>query len=545
MRETNVEENSRWARWPWAPVAVGAVAMVALVARLGGYVPIWDGRIYADCVIDAALAPPWELSRLACAGHPTHAWAILHAFAQRLSPGSTWLLLLVDLALAVVALRAFHSLASRVFDHPMHRAAVGMLTVALAVDPTVLGSTLQPNPDVGVYAFFLAALAAMTNGRWLAATLWGVALALSKETGAMLWAVIFAVEVVAITRSERAREEKLRALRERVPMVLPFLAVGAWIATRSLTSRAVLWTPVAGATSHALHDLLSFSLDDKVFHAYLAVTAVMNFAWVASIAVVFDLSRRAWAWAFRAPLAPVAGVDPRRLSNLLTVTVLSALVLTRYRTFANPRYFLPLHPLLLLTAYAALSRPPVWATVRRVVPALLVVLFTVSCVRTVDPVSRALFGTFSVGSTRLLYMTRIGRECCGFGRDQLVYNLQFARFDSLLQQALADLRPDSRHRVGWSRPADWFINGALDRQSYQRTLRRGSSTVTFTPVEAESLLLAGMPNGADSVTLLRLAYAPHDAVVELLRERFTVTQAKTYTDGNFVMQSLHITQRAR
>lgn len=535
-------------RDPWwkrrAPALVGAAAMAALLLPRGGYVPIWDGRIYADCVIDAALAPPWELGRLACAGHPTHAWALPHALAQRLSPGSTWLLLLVDLGLALLALASFHKLLSRVFPERSHRAGVGLVTVALALDPTVLASTLQPNPDLGVYAYFLAALAAWAERRLLAATLWGAALALSKETGAMLWALILAVEVLSVTRGEGTLPERLQSLRARLPMVLPFLALGSWIAYRSLSAGPVLWTPVANAPSHALHDLVSFSLDDHVFHAYLAVTLVMNFAWVAALPVTVDLARRAWAWGLRAPLPPVDGADPRALRDALAVAALAALLLTRYRTFANPRYFLPLHPLLLLAAYAALCRPPAPRWLRRAVPATLAALFAASCLRTVDPVSRAVFGTFSVGERSMLHLTRVGRECCGYGRDQLVYDLEFARFDELLQRALADLRPDARRRVGWARLADWYIGGPVDRRTGRRTLRR-DDVVPLETVEAESLLAQPPPAGAEEVVLLRLAYAPDDAIVEALRERYAVTPLRAWSAGGFEMRAVRVTPLRR
>lgn len=536
------------ARDPWwrrhGPVLVGAAAMLALLLPRGEYVPIWDGRIYADCVIDAALEPPWELSRLACAGHPTLGWALPHALAQRLSPGSTWLLLVVNLGFALVGLQAFHRWMRRVFPAPSHRAGVGLMTVALAVHPTVLASTLQPNPDLGVYAFSLAAFAALAERRLAAATLWGTALALSKETGAMLWGIALAVEALTITRGPGSVSERLQALRARLTMVTPLLALGAWMAHRALIARPVLWTPVADAPSHILHDFLSLSLDDRVFHASLALTAVMSFAWLAALPVVVDLARRAWAWVFREALPPVDGADPRALGDALAMAALAALALTRYRTFANPRYFLPLHPLLLLASYAALCRPRVSLGLRRAVPAALAALFAASCVRTIDPLSRAVFGTFSVGQREMLFVTRIPRECCGYGRDQLVYDLEFTRFDELLQRALVDLRPDARRRVAWSHDADWFIGGAIDRRTGRRTLRR-EGVDELKPLYVEALLAQPPPPGTEEVILLRLAYAQDDGVVEALRAAYDLTPLRTYAVGGFELRALRVTPRAR
>jgi hypothetical protein len=98
-------------------------------------------------------------------------------------------------------------------------------------------------------------------------------------------------------------------------------------------------------------------------------------------------------------------------------------------------------------------------------------LLALSAIRTVDPVSRAVWGTFPVGERSLLSITSLRKECCGHGRDQLAYNLEFTHF-ALLQDALFErLKPTDSTVFVLPPEGDWFVMGSLDRVTHRRTMR--------------------------------------------------------------------------
>ena len=89
------DTGTRW-RQPSALV-LGAATLVALALMLprADFVPLWDGRFYADCVIDAAqngLRPYW----LRCAGHSSHVYVLLAGVARWLAPNGTLSFFVVD-----------------------------------------------------------------------------------------------------------------------------------------------------------------------------------------------------------------------------------------------------------------------------------------------------------------------------------------------------------------------------------------------------------------------------------------------------------------
>src|SRR5215218_5841655 len=115
----------------------------------------------------------------------------------------------------------------------------------------------------------------------------------------------------------------------------------------------------------------------------------------------------------------------------MIVLVAYVWLLSRFVTFSNARYYLPIFPLVLLVAYASAVRLRIPPAARAGGAAALATLLAVSAVRTVDPVSRGLWGTWQMGERSLLSVTSLTGECCGHGRDQLAYNLEFTALATL------------------------------------------------------------------------------------------------------------------
>ena len=78
------------------------VLTLALLASRASYIPTWDGRIYADCIVDAG-ERHLALSTLRCVDHISHAYMLFAGAIQMLSPGSFPLMLLANVILYLIA----------------------------------------------------------------------------------------------------------------------------------------------------------------------------------------------------------------------------------------------------------------------------------------------------------------------------------------------------------------------------------------------------------------------------------------------------------
>ena len=518
-----------WAR-PWLLLAA-ILPFAILCLTQWDYVPIWDARIYTDCLLRAAARGPFPAAYV-CADHPTIAWAAVASLLSHLAPYRYGPVLVMQVLLGAVALWAFFDLARSLFPERARDAV--LLTACLGVFPLVVAGAVDPNPDFGVLAFFLLLLRALLRGRFVEAGVAGVLLSLSKETGVLLLGLATGAHALLfLLRSPGAPAVRLRALLRYAPTLAGPVAFALWLALRP-AQPGLHGGPLWGGQSlgDILRVLLSVDLGHPVFRAQLAGVFVLQFAWVLALAAAWRWGGKLWGLFRRVP----SGEAPDLVFlDLLFFATLFAL--TRFRTFLNVRYFLPLYPLLLLCAAAALRRLPTW---RR--DALVVALscaFLLSNFRTVDPVSRGLWGTFRFGEHALLRMTSLTGECCGEGRDQLVYNLEHTQLHRLQDLAYAALRPGPGRELAANVRAEWFLTGPLEPLTFARTLAPGLP-------ERQVLTLEQVQRGLQPRTLLFLRYpnfADNAAQEALLGRWYAPGEVRRFARGGYALEVVELTRR--
>ena len=518
-------------RSPALILLVAATVSALLLWSRRHYVPIFDGWIYADCIQRAALHPT-ELSGYRCAGHISESYVMLMAVAARLAPGAPTALLLANALLFALGALALARIARNVFPGEEHATGRALVVSAFVLHPVVLAAVVQPGLDLGLLVFSLCALTAAIEGRrwWIVA--FGVLLVFAKEPGIVLYGALVAVwlwrrcapmlspddssrlgiavllfisflallqrqypsaivvlvaGVIAACRTLRpAKEIKPglgRVLRGEWPLAIPLLLLVAYLATYSLrapsttsdpNAQPVVWGGGGGPIVLA-NTLIRGGVVDPSTYSALALMFVVGFLWVPTLWLVVDLIVGAVRHVRGAPPRALAGVDRPALRFVVAVLLADVWLLTRFVTFSNARYYLPVFPLALLAAYAALVRLQLRPAVRGALMTGAAALLAMSTVRTIDPVSRAIWGTFAVGDHALLSVTSLRNECCGHGRDQLAYNLQFTEFAELQDVLYERIRPTDRTVLVVPNDGDWCTVDRLDSATARRTLHRQGS----------------------------------------------------------------------
>jgi hypothetical protein len=532
---------------------------------------MWDARYYAMCILEAA-SGRMTLESLRCAGHPSQAYLGLQALVQRLDLGSPLLLHAVDAALLALAALALARLLRRCFPAAALAPERALVVAALLVDPAVLSGVLHVNVDTGVFAFLACAAAAVVEDRrWLAAAC-GLLASFCKETGAVLYAALAAAwvlttllpdpvprplrnallvapvaglaAVVALpstlwgtpvavvvclaaalgaARLVHGRPwcgAELRATAARAVPLLPLLAppalYAAYLAWRSLLPQeGALWV---GATGGDVIGALLVPQVGPIARTYLALLFVVNFHWLAAAPVAADLLVGARRLARGAPARAVPGAAHQPLLFLGVFCALAVYLVTRFQTLVMARYMVPVYPYVFAVALAALLRLGVPAAPRRAALGALVALLAWSGPRTVDPVSRALFGTYRVGRHELLWINSFAGTCCGHGLNQAIYNLEFLRFEQLMQRALDRLHPARERMLVLPGPADWLSIGPLDRGSQRRLW---CADAAIPPVLRAQDLADGLAR-VDDAWFVEVAYFPSEEERARLADRYVV-----------------------
>lgn len=520
-------------------IAIAALAMLLLLWPHLGYVPLWDGRVYANCVMDAAYAGV-TMESLRCAGHPSQAWALLLTIPQLVDPGNVALLHVSNFVLGVAAIVAIRVVLSRAFPDPAHARELDIVALVCAVHPVVLSTLLQTNVDFGVYAFFFIALAGVLSpgalGTFVAVAA-GTATVFSKETGVGAYGLAIAtglgIEHVrsGLTVGAGLKPAFRRGLVLSIPLALFVAYVLVWNATHD---SGAIWRH--GWQKSSVDGFKFFDLSEPVFLSYAAGIFVLGFMWVVTLPIVADGLAGLARMTRRAGDRVVAGADRTTLIGLTVLTITLTYLLTSFRTWSNLRYFAVLYPLLVLMAYAALHRLSVPAAARRVALGAVVVLFVVADLRSVDPVSRAVYGTYDTGVRRMYRMTSITGEYEGPGRDQLVYNLEFTGYHDVQNALYAQMKPTAATVIGTPRHVRWNIWTQLDATDFARTMRRSGVVV---PTYADEVDIPA--RGATDAWFIDFSnHGEKDNALAGLRLNYRVVDSLVVTAGGQKVTAHHL-----
>jgi len=536
-----ISRTSARARHRLASASVLATAGCIVAWLIGSrvsYVPMWDGFVYAEAINDAVAAPSLEGLRLA--GHASQAYAALAVALQAIAPGSVWPLLVLNAALLVTACVGFHRLLALAFPEPLRSVERALLTAAFALQPSLLAAVVQPGLDLPVVPGIIWCTVFMLERRWVATILVGIVTAFTKESAVLLYAVLLATygvwTFIRTTGSIRVRFVEVLRL---APLAVPGIVFGLYLLWRKQSAVAgepVVWNAGTAMINQSLVRQLLVPRIDRYLASFLAMMGILNFAWIATAFTAAG----AVVYTRRLVRAGTARLAARELINgassvvgfLVLFTGAAVFALTRLATYANSRYVLPIIALLFLLCYASLVTLVRSPRIREGILGAFAVLLMISSVRTIDPVSRALYGTFAVGDRELLRMTSITRECCGSGRDQLVYNLEFTTLERLTSDALESVSARDSTVIVIPDSTDWFIATRVDPVSHRRTVTRDGA-VSPLVIEDDSLRKADLL--VTRAVFIALPNAGADRALAALSERYVVGPERRHRRGPYAL----------
>jgi len=519
-----------------AGAIVPAILTALILGRHVDFVPIWDGRAYADA-LTAAVRGPFNLLNFNVFAHPSMLFMLWSGLGQFIDPGNAMLLNLSQIVLAVGAVVAFASIARRLMPAPGDVAERFLVTALFAVYPIVLASEQNLNPDTGVLAAFLAYLALLFARRYFWAMLAAVFMVSSKESGVLLYPIATAVFFLVDLRKERWGA-RVRHVLERTYFFAPLFFYGAVTLAGSLSGRNVLWKK-PGGNGNLLRQFLLPTIDEVTHSAYSTGIWIINFNWVltaviiaALLKLVFDILRH------RRKLPE--GIDPAAAGILGLIFLAAVYALTRFPTYTNLRYLLPVYPLFLFVFAVALRSVAGARSIRLGGLAIVFALLLVSVFRTVDPVSKAMYGTFPFGKHPLLKMTSLTRECCGYGRDQLGYNLEYVHFGTIQNRVFEAVRPTNATTFVFDGMVDWFIHGQLDSRTYRRTLRYDDPIL---PRYRKTLLCLASHTPATKIYYLAYPNADNTTDFRALAGDYTVDEFDRVSEGGYELMIALMSRR--
>ncbi len=536
---------SLFRRFFFAWGVVPAVLLVTIVWPQRAFVPIWDGNVYMQCVVDAATRG-MDMHSLRCGGHQSQLYMGLLALTQVANPGNLSAIVAMNIALAFGALASFAVILRRLLSGDASWVQRALIVTIIAVHPLLSATLIQLNTDFGVYVFFAMALAAIVSRQYWFAAAAGLMLCFSKETGALIYFAAFTLHLLFRFLEEQGPplDRAKTVVRTAWPAFVPVALYAGFLIWWSATQGSyAVWNQ--GIHEHPIEGIHWFDFDDVILRSYAAIIFVLGFAWIPTIVILADVALGAARSARKLGDRALPGMDMKLAGYLVALTAMLVYLLTVYRTWSFPRYFVVLAPLLLVAGLISLVRLGAGARVVRGALAAMAVLLFFSNNTSRDPVSRALFGTLSLGESTVYDVSSIAHDFRVKDADHLCYNLQFTGFHWAQSAMYAAMKPTAQTTIVFPRFNRWGLWAPLDAHTFERIASR---TGTVTPDYQDEATIAAMrdkmprevwfieqPNDGDTLAVQKL----HHDYVDADSTRYTA-EGLTLTARHLVRRSVAV-----
>ncbi len=510
--------------------------------------PVWDALWFFECVTSAAAHQFRE--GLLCVGHPSFVYTFSFALPQFFANYNVEMLNIMTLILGNVALVAFYFICRKLFSgkHPF---VVMSATMLFASHPVIVSNVLHFNLDTGVAVMTLLCLCFVLYKQIEWAVLAGIILVFTKEPGILCFTLLVGFYLLLhVTRPAGPMKAKLRNLCSHWQMFLP---IGVFIFYTVYQSYVWKSTPFWGGSMHGnlVSNFLQFKLLDQGFLLSFANVFILNFQWIGAafilVAFIVYVGRYVFNMypthhiRFPAHFAHDGhqGSDKVRDGQLIVGLMVGAgYLLTRFIPFNNVRYILILYPLYLLVFALSLEYLFKKANIIIGIISLVCVTQLLAMYTSVDPVSRLIYTSIPFGKHSLYLMSRFD-GCCGYGRDQLVYNLAFARLSSIQDEIYAYIRPSADTPIvsngyvwkGFAEP--------LDSLTFKRTLQSPKIFPRYMSVDS----VVHSPDMPSSLYFIQYPNFDNTYDVAMLEEHYVVVERKEFGSFGFTIPVLHFQKR--
>lgn len=456
------------------PFVAICLSFFGFMATYFDYVPMWDAWINASVWIHNAVSESFNIFNFENGHHPSEIYFLIISSLQYLDLGNQYLLHAASTVLAILGVIFFYKILGVLLTQKRYIFERFFLTALFAFYPLFTANVLHENPDYGVMVFFLALIYYLISDRLVPAMIAGILLLFTKEVSLALYPIAVGVHfLVKLPETKITFPRILAKIREYLIFLLPIII----FFIRTVIKVAVLHQPAFWLGLNPKSVLTSpFSswVVSRLPYSYLLTVFVINFNWILTLFIFFGIM------IFVCHLSKHIKSQHQvtYLSNqiyIMLIFPLTAIFLTLYKTFTNPRYFLSIYAMMIIVFSLSIIWVIPFKKPRRLLLVVIVGIFLVANFRTLDPISMAVYGTFQFGKHKMLKMTGITGECCGYGRDQIVYNLEYTQIHYILNQIFTDLKPDENTAIVFSDQEGPYVTARIDKTTYNRTMKSNNA----------------------------------------------------------------------
>lgn len=461
------------------------------------YIPIWDGYLYFDQLMKV-VNEPLKFSNYIAFGHPSVGYMLLMSLVQYIEKGNVYLLNIENTLLGILAIYSFYRIVCYFYNGSKNKLEILLVSFCMAFNPVIFGNSINFNIDFPVAVFFLASLYSLLYRRMFLFSFFATMMAFSKESGTLLYFELIATLVIIFlligvyedkdkgqikTKAEILKgrlknffstldnDSNPHYIKNYIYLFMPLALFVMYFIYRVFIKRVSLFWGGTTLNTKSFGFLLSFP-----FHHMLSIFVqifIYNFHWIFTLGIIAFLIKILIN--HRSKKEKIFSLPDEKSAYMYVLILIFlgfAYINFSYNTFSNSRYIMPAIPLLIIFFYGGLQQLIKKHAIRLAVLLLIFLLSFIQTFSTIDPVSKAIYGTFDFGNHKMLRMVTITGEGLGYaGRDQLVYNAEFTVINKLVQKLYQEQIIKEDKNICFDDYADYFVLSSAGNGTKTKTVQ--------------------------------------------------------------------------
>jgi len=493
--------------------------------------PAWDSASFYICITNAT-GTHFHLHNFRCANHASVLYFLLLGITQYIDYGNVRLVYFINILIAIGGAVGMYGILQRRNDQ-LRETERGLLAALFLAAPVFFAHVIHINLDMAMTCFFVIFLSFLLHRRWWLAGFFAGMMVFTKETGMALYAATIVLFSIIVLPPFLRSQKWHRTLGQITPLLIPGLGIALYFLWLRLEGWSVLWN--ATEKPMMINPFL-IPINDRIFRLYLGNIFIVNFQWIITTVIAIALIIGTIRW--RRNRSSVMGKPATASANrerlfLIFVAIATVYITTLVRPWSMARYVLAAYPVLLIVFSFALTS--LWRNwiVRSLILSVILIAFVMSNLRTIDPVSKAFYGTFPFGTHAILQIdARPVAE--SFKRDEMIYNLEYIEIEHLYSDAMAALRPSPTTPVVMGESGAFYFPPLIDAVTYRPTTvwnRSMKRRIVGGSWELRSLL-----QSKEQPPLIHLIAFPNldnSKVLTLLKDRYRETDQRVFAHDGY------------
>jgi len=426
----------------------------------------WDGAFYFSQLLNSVqyFDLIWDgfIKNFNWFGHPSMGYAFLMSIGQFIDWGNHSILNLQNLMLSLLSIASFYKILTYFYKDNIIENTI--FTALFAFNPLFFAVSLTFSIDFPLLDFWTASIYALLYKRMILFVFFATILVFSKEPGMLLY-LLFVIAYLCTSNNEPEGRTHGYATKQIFCLSLPLLFFAVYL----FSTGGLLWG--AGSVKWNGAEFNAFGFNYWVMKERLGQMFILNFSWIQTL-LIFLFIVKQFFWQAKVSWPAISSSTERQsmLKSFIIVYLGFVIFNLLYITHTNPRYVLPSLFFMLIFCYHALINTFQHKKSRIAILSILVILSFMQTFKTIDPLSKAFFGTTTIGQQQLLDI--------GPG-DGLTYNAEYLVIDKLLDKLNMSINITEDTKIILSE-VDWFthFNGAgqytsvyIDRDTLKRTFK--------------------------------------------------------------------------